>query len=337
MGQVSSADVAALAGVSRATVSYVINQTDGRRIGDATRQRVLDAAATLGYVPDSTARALRSGKTTVALLYLGFYGGDEPGPIPQLSGVGEMLQEALARGMRKAGKALLLWCDASRPLEEALQSLTPCLVLAPLGLPDRARAAMEEAGVPVVTLAGGGNDPDADRRSEAWAAGRLQIEHLVSRGHRRIGYINVGGPRFDEMASGRLGGAMEASAENRIEPLHVFELPKPGSATSDGIEAQLHTWVADGVTAVACFNDIIAARTLQAARTAEIQIPGHLALIGCDDEIIAALGQPPLTSVRFDVEATAQDLVAQCVAVMHGEPRPAQGPPQVKIVQRATT
>ncbi|HSN42930.1 MAG TPA: LacI family DNA-binding transcriptional regulator [Propionibacteriaceae bacterium] len=334
--QVSSADVAELAGVSRATVSYVINETHGRRIGEATRQRVLDAVAALGYVPDSSARALRSGQTTVALLYLGYTGGGEAGPIIQLSGVGWMLQDAVARGMRTLGKALLLWSDASRPLEEALHSLTPCLVIAPLGLPDDARAALQDAGVPVVTLAGWG-EPMDPTGTESWAAGRLQLEHLVSRGHRQIGYINAGGARFQGMTTGRLGGAMAASAEHPIEPLRVYELPSPGSAPSDGIEAQLQNWVANGVTAVACFNDIIAARTLQAARNANLHVPAQLALIGCDDDIVAALGQPPLTTVRFDVEAMAHDLVEQGRAALQGTPRPAPAPPRVELVQRATT
>lgn len=334
--QVSSAEVAALAGVSRATVSYVINETHGRRISQATRQRVREAAATLGYVPDSAARALRSGTTTVALLYLGFYGGDDSTPVIQLSGVGEMFQEALARGMRKSGKALLLWCDASRPLEEALQSLTPCLVIAPLGLPGQARLALEDAGVPIVTLAGGGESPE-EQSSESWAAGRLQVEHLASRGHSRIGYITIGEPRFGELASGRLGGAMAACRAQQIDPLHVFHLPTPGSSASDGIEARLQAWVSEGITAVACFNDIIAARTLQAARAVGVKVPGQLAMVGCDDEIIAALGEPPLTTVRFDVEAMAQNLVEASIAILDGNPPPVPAEPRVHVVQRATT
>ena len=66
---VTSADVAAAAGVSRATVSYVLNGVDAR-VSEQTRARVLDAAKQLGYVPNAVASALRAGRTSVVLLAL---------------------------------------------------------------------------------------------------------------------------------------------------------------------------------------------------------------------------------------------------------------------------
>src|SRR5690242_1058944 len=69
-GRVTSADVARLAGVSRATVSYVLNDRPGQSISTDTRSRVLDAAARLGYAPSAAARALRSGRSEVVLCLL---------------------------------------------------------------------------------------------------------------------------------------------------------------------------------------------------------------------------------------------------------------------------
>ena len=63
----TSADVARLAAVSRATVSYVLNDTPHQSIPEATRRRVLDAAAELGYTPSAAARALRSGRSDIVL------------------------------------------------------------------------------------------------------------------------------------------------------------------------------------------------------------------------------------------------------------------------------
>src|SRR5699024_8468011 len=68
--RVTSADVARLAGVSRATVSYVLNDTPGHRITADTRARVADAAARLGYAPSAAARTLRSGRSEVVLCLL---------------------------------------------------------------------------------------------------------------------------------------------------------------------------------------------------------------------------------------------------------------------------
>src|SRR3954449_3693311 len=68
--RVTSADVARLAGVSRATVSYVLNDTPRQSISADTRTRVLDAAAQLGYAPSAAARALRSGRSDIVLCLL---------------------------------------------------------------------------------------------------------------------------------------------------------------------------------------------------------------------------------------------------------------------------
>ena len=68
--RITSADVARLAGVSRATVSYVLNDTPRQSISADTRNRVLDAAATLGYAPSAAARALRTGRSDVVLCLL---------------------------------------------------------------------------------------------------------------------------------------------------------------------------------------------------------------------------------------------------------------------------
>src|SRR4051794_41190218 len=68
--RITSADVAREAGVSRTTVSYVLNETPHQKIPDATRQRVLDAVARLEYAPSAAARALQSGRSDVVLCLL---------------------------------------------------------------------------------------------------------------------------------------------------------------------------------------------------------------------------------------------------------------------------
>ena len=65
---VTSADVARLAGVSRATVSFVLNNTQTHRVSDATRTKVLAAADALGYVPHAAARSLRAGRNNLVLI-----------------------------------------------------------------------------------------------------------------------------------------------------------------------------------------------------------------------------------------------------------------------------
>src|SRR6185312_14686232 len=82
--RVTSADVAREAGLSRATVSYVLNDTPHQKIPDETRQRVLATAARLGYAPSAAARALRSGRSELVLCLLPDW--------PMGPQVGEMLE-----------------------------------------------------------------------------------------------------------------------------------------------------------------------------------------------------------------------------------------------------
>jgi DNA-binding LacI/PurR family transcriptional regulator len=120
---VTSADVAREAGVARSTVSYVLNDTPHQKIPDRTRQRVLDAAARLGYAPSAAARALRSGRSDVVLGLLPDW--------PLGPAVGHLLQHltsAFAR--RKLTFVVHSSTRSTRPLSEIWKAITPAAVLA---------------------------------------------------------------------------------------------------------------------------------------------------------------------------------------------------------------
>src|SRR4051812_9346609 len=124
----TSADVARLAGVSRATVSYVLNNTSAVRISEPTRRRVHEAAKELGYVPHAAARSLRAGHTRIVLMPTP----DVPvGPL--YSGFLNELQWALSRldyTVVQYGSVGLGGEDAARAWAE----LRPVAVLAPAGM-----------------------------------------------------------------------------------------------------------------------------------------------------------------------------------------------------------
>src|ERR671932_2290978 len=119
--RVTSADVAREAGVSRATVSYVLNAVPHQKIAEATRQRILEAAARLGYAPSAAARAMRSGRSDIVLCLLPDW------PIgPTVGGFLEHLSAALAAD----GLTLLAHPRArgDRPVGELWKTVNPAAV-----------------------------------------------------------------------------------------------------------------------------------------------------------------------------------------------------------------
>src|SRR6185312_15803984 len=122
-GRVTSADVAKMAGVSRATVSYVLNDTPHQTISAGTRGRVLSAAAALGYAPSAAARTLRTGRSDIVLCLLPDWPiGDE---------VGALLSH-LSSAFARRGLTFVVHpaSRGDRPIAELWKAVTPAAVLA---------------------------------------------------------------------------------------------------------------------------------------------------------------------------------------------------------------
>src|SRR3954449_12712011 len=148
--RVTSADVARLAGVSRATVSYVLNDTPRQSISADTRTRVLDAAAQLGYAPSAAARALRTGRSDVVLCLLPDW--------PIGSEVGALLG-GLSTALAREGLTFVVHPGnrEDRPISDLWKAITPAAVIVFTDFSDDEMAAMRSAGVAlVVALLGRG-------------------------------------------------------------------------------------------------------------------------------------------------------------------------------------
>src|SRR5690349_18006523 len=167
----TSADVAREAGVSRATVSYVLNDTPHQTIPEATRRRVPEAAARLGYAPSAAARALRSGRSDVVLCLLPDW------PIgPAVGGMLSHLSGALAaRGLTLLAHPL---ARDTRPVAEVWKAITPAAVLAFDDIDEDEAAAMRAAGVELtVALFGRSRRRRNELELPEQRTGRLQAEH----------------------------------------------------------------------------------------------------------------------------------------------------------------
>ncbi|WP_416984649.1 LacI family DNA-binding transcriptional regulator [Streptomyces sp. T028] len=306
----TAVDVAREAGVSRATVGFVLNRTEGQTISESTRERVLEAAQRLGYRPNSAARTLRSGRSRLVLLVLPDWPIDAAGLRDYLETVESALAEhdyCLVTQTRPTG-------GRGRPLWEALN---PDLVhgITPFSADDV--ASMRRCGV--LEIVPDPVDPEPVDLSVAVSRGpRLQVEHLYACGHRDLAYVTHRTARPAFLVDARYRAAQEAARSLGLPPLrHRYVDHRDGSA-----DRAVREWREAGVTGVAAFNDDAAAVVVGAAVRAGIDVPGQLAVIGHDDTLPAAVFVPGLSTVRIDTTALGRSFAALVLHRLDGRPLP---------------
>ena len=326
--RITSADVARVADVSRATVSYVLNDTPGQTIPHATRRRVLDAARRLGYAPSAAARALRLGRSDLVLVVLPDW------PIgTKLGQVIEQLSSALAE--RRLTVVTHELARTERSIIDLWRSLTPAAVITFDALTPDEVTAMRAAGTVVaVAAAGNGTDGLATLNEQI---GLLQVRHLAAAGHRRIGYAAPDDPRVDTFAHGRLEGVHAACAELGLAR------PAVRTVSLDSVEgaiAAVYAWRASSppVTAVCAYNDEVALAVLAGARALGRAVPEDLAVVGVDDIPAARFAAPPLSTVAVDSAAIAAYLTSLITRRLAGDGQEVGAPaPLARLVARETT
>jgi DNA-binding LacI/PurR family transcriptional regulator len=325
--RVTSADVAREAGVSRATVSYVLNNVPHQKIPEATRQRILDAAARLGYAPSAAARALRSGRSDIVLCLLP----DWPiGPA-----VGDLLQ-SLSASLAAQGLTLLAHPHArgDRSVSDLWKAVTPAAVIAFETFDERERVAMRAVGIEVaVALFARSGKGRLDFGIPQQRVGRLQAEHLAATDHRRLGYAAPDDDRVRMFAEPRLDGVRQACADLGLEDPLVLPVPLDPGAAADAVS----TWRDAGVSGVCAYNDDVALAVLAGLRSLGLTAPDDLAVVGVDDVPAARLAFPPLTTVTSGQSVIAEHLARSIVAALAGKPAPRRpGSDIVQLVRRAS-
>ena len=307
MGAVTSSDVARDSGVSRTTVSYVLNDTPGTTISEQTRARVRASAERLGYTPSPAARTLRTGRSDLVLYVL---------PDWPLGPAVDSLLDHLAAELADRGLSLLVHhLRGGRPLSELLRVVTPRAVVGFTALSTEDREATRRAGIQVLgTLLD--EDPGAAgvftvaQRS----IGRLQARHLHAAGHRAIGYAASTDPRVRQFVELRLDGVREGCVEAGL-PEPVVRSVEPDLASA---RTAVRDWVGQGVGAVAAYNDDVAIAVLAGLRAEGLTAPGDLAVIGVDDAPAAQFTVPPLTTVSQALDAQARHLAGVVVSGLQG-------------------
>lgn len=302
-------DVAKAAGVSAATVSYVLNDTPGRRIGAETRDRVQTAADALGYRPQLAGRTLRMGRSNVVALILPEW--------PIGTGLSAVL-EGLARELSPNGYSLALvpTSAAEHVVAHVAQSLAPAAIIvfdpeeAPERVPHNVPLMIGIADMPG-TFAGARYD--FQKRMAA-----MQIRYLVERGHTRIGYARSNNEHLRLFVTARAEGAMQAAAECGIPDLEFFDM----NASLDDATEALHHFRSQGVTAIAAYNDETALPLIGAAQRHGIAVPADIAIIGLDGMPSGEFSYPALTTIHQDSTVMTRQWTEHVLALINEEPTP---------------
>ncbi|MFB7464818.1 LacI family DNA-binding transcriptional regulator [Streptomyces sp. NPDC056224] len=296
----TSADVARLAGVSRATVSYVLNNAEAVRISEATRRKVREAAEELGYVPHAAARSLRAGHTRIVLLPTSHV------PVgPMYTTFLNELQWALRRldyTVVQYGSLGLGGDEAARAWAE----LRPVAVisLGQIELSARNVATLKRAGARAVITMGPAGVPGAHALvMNQEEVGVRAAAHLVARGRRRIGVIVPEEDGLELFSAPRLAGARSvagagagsgAGSGARVEAL-------PMAYSEESAAALAARWRGLGLDAVFAYNDEYAMLLMRAFQDEGLRIPEDVAVIGADDLLIGLLLRPRLSTVQIEM------------------------------------
>jgi DNA-binding LacI/PurR family transcriptional regulator len=305
----TSADVARVAGVSRSTVSYVLNSAPGARVSQATRERVQAAVRELGYAPSAPARSLRSGHSDVVLF-----------PLP-LQPMGQLLEafiDELTESLAKQDLNLLIHGDRYARGEDAARNWA---ALRPRGLMVEAERldggaleVLRNAGVRAIFAWGAEAHPGVptaifDNRK----IGALVVRHLVSRGHRRIAALVPSGP-LRPICEDRFAGVAEQAKESAVDLLRFDVDPD-----HESLLGAIYDWerLPEPPTAVFAGSDDLALMLISALRECGRTLPDDLAVVGAGNLPMCDLVWPRLTSVAVHTRtmgAGAADALAGLMA-----------------------
>jgi LacI family transcriptional regulator len=303
-------DVAALAGVDVSLVSRVLNDHPKASAGPATRERILDAARTLGYQPNVVARGLRMARTwTLGLL------------LPNLT---NPLYATIARAAERQSQARgfgLVFGTQVEGEEEATfarmlqQGRVDGLLTASGVLGDRflRRFAGGERGPVVMLNRRVRGVPSAVTVDDA-AGAALATRHLAELGHDRV--AGIFGPGSIDTTRRRRAGFLAAAASTgiRATTIDVAGLdPTAGSQAAAEIFARHRE-----VTAIFASTFAIGTGVNRAARQAGVRIPDDVSLVVLHDSDLADYLTPPLTTVALPVEEMAQRAVDLLVDLIGG-------------------
>ena len=320
--------MATLSGVSRATVSRVIN---GGPVAEATRRKVLTVLEETSFRPNAAARTLASGRSGVVGVVMHV----DPHFLFRDAYFTQLLQ-GLSDALAEQEIGLMLWLG-HRSKEETLEriqsiGLLDGVVVTANMLDDPLVDGLMASSLPTVLI----GHRRADRAAsyvdvDHIRAAESVVAHLASTGRRRIGHVT--GSRGTVAAEDRIEGYRRAMHRAGLDTTGLvvdgdFNRPTGMAGAARLLDA--------GVDAIFCANDAMAAGALETIHARDLRVPEDVALAGFDDLDFSALLDPPLTTVRQGVReqgAEAAHVLLQLVNDPDGGPRRVILPTELVIRQ----
>jgi len=319
-------DVANLAGVSHQTVSRVLN--DHKSLRPETKQRVLNAAAQLGYRPSQAARSLATSKNNI----LGFLVSDTG-----LFGPAGMLN-AMEHAARKSGYFVLsvaVDSNSEKAWREGIEHLGKMAIegMVVIALDRHAVALAVEAlpNIPIVAI------DTEDVGEQVTAVGidnatgaALATRHLINLGHKRI--LHITGPATSVEAASRRGGYEVAMRAANLEPMFVQGdwSAKTGYQIGSSLDLSAQT-------AVFTANDHLALGLLKAMNERGVRVPEQLSVVGFDDLPEAPYLVPGLTTIRQDFNQLGEAAMALLLDQLAGRASQVAQPVLPSLIVREST
>lgn len=303
-------EVAALAGVSTATVSRVLSQPE--RVSERTRERVLEVVQSTGYAPNVAARTLRTLRAAKILL-----------TVPDIS---NPFFASVIRGAeeaaRDAGYAVVVGDtrhDAQvedQYAEMLSRREVDGLIFLGHRLPESLRPLLTQQGSAAPIVNGCEYSPEIGVPSvhiDNAAAGEDAVEHLIALGHRDIGVIT--GDAISPLTRDRLAGALRAAERHGLgDRLHV----RSGDWSAPSAFEEARGLLEQGVTGIFCFSDEMALGAISAIRQAGLSCPEDVSVVGFDDLPLASYFQPALTTIAQPKGDIGRQAVELLVDILRG-------------------
>jgi len=311
--RITIADVANRAGVSKTTVSRVLNGKSD--LDEGTAARVRQIIETLGYVPSSGAVGLARGRTGVVGVL-----------IPSLTWpwMAEVLQGVIDALETASHGVMLFTCNRGDESmrrfasQVSAKSFDGLVVIEPEGTLDYI-AGLHAEGMPVVMIDDRSRQPLFPSVATTNLAGAESAAHHLLRTGRRRPVVIRGTDGFGCTAE-RLEGFANAFSDARL-PIDAHRVAA-GEFTFDGGRLAVQGFLDAGIEfdAVFAHNDLSAAGALRALRAAGMNVPADVAVVGFDDVPLAAVIEPALTSVHQPLREMGTAAAGMLLGEVHGEP-----------------
>ena len=260
-----------------------------------TRQRVLQAAADLGYRPNLAAQTLAAGRSGFVMLVIADV---------RLGELTIAMSSFLTSELARHGLTLVVHFDApgSRPLLDVVADLRPRAVISMFEPTIELVTDLKDVGVTSYSV--------FSRTGTLGAlhllTGEMQVAHLVSQGHKVIGFAEPAEPGYEGLSSQRFLGVADACARRGLPKPCAVRFDIQATVASEGVQQLMDA----GATAVCAYNDDVALVVLAGIRGAGLECPADLAVIGVDNIVAGYSSEPSLSTVELRPEEVARLEVA---------------------------